>query len=120
MPAETTQIPLGDGYARLDVRTGQRWTSISLDLFPARHNFTKAGIKDGLTQVEGYVLAFRNRCRRAGWKGLPRGGVVYGCHASGVELGPIPKREADQAVEMIVGLLDPANLEDVSEAWRNG
>ncbi len=116
MLVQLTRIPIGDGYARLDVRTGQRWTHISLDLFPARHNFTETGVKDGLTQIEGYVLAFRNRCRRAGWKGLPRGGVVYGCHANGVELGPIPKGEADQAVGMIVGLLDPVNLQDVSEA----
>ncbi len=124
MPTETTQIPLGDdGYARLDIRRGRRWATVLLDLWPSNFNLTEEGREQGRQLIEGYMDGFKKRCRPAGSRrtvGFPRQGIGLSAGKSLVHLGPIPKEDAQQIADMFIGLLDPANLEDIDETQTAG
>ena len=124
MPTETMKIPLGeDGYARLDIRRGRRWATVLLDLWPSNFNLTDKGRGLGRQLIESYMDDFKKRCRPVGSSrtvGFPHQGVGLGAGKSLVHLGPIPKENAQQIADMFIGLLDPANLEDIDETQRAG
>ena len=115
MPTETTRIPLGEeGYARLQVERRRKWATVSLDLWPSEFDLKTEAADQGREQLHEYVLAFRDRGDQAKprWKGFPRRGLFWGCGPDYTFVGPIPKEDAEQVTGIMLGLLDPANLED--------